>query len=223
MTEAQKRILSHIEKAEVVIQSISPTAEGKIPLTLAPIGANKSGKSFFVNHMAMMGNLAELEGWKETIDQKQYWANKVPVVSSAGGSQAQTIFATHIRYREGSFKAILEISSEEVFQRRLTLRQSLFPETMDDQPDYHKARNELFAIVGECFGIQKLESNRKEIVLFEMPPGNLFDQLTEVRNKLQNFENKLRSRSLLTWVATLVFEGNFLSLKELNLELIDVS
>ena len=222
-----------------VMKRVVPLANKTELLKVTPVGPNNSGKSYFVNNLAMAKNLDELATAKiPTIPEFQLrWANFLPVESSSlgRGGEVVTLFPTVLRFIPHGFKVKLELTSEADFKLRLKIYQQRLSNRLPS-PEFAQLRDQLGQFLQEHFPpafqeFQKFQQQQlldggKEIVsLFEKnEPSNIFEQLHYFRTSvIKDLEVLVRNNPILCWMFVVVVEGNFKNLNDLGIQIIDVS
>jgi len=218
-----------LNMAKEVIKSVEPyIGKEKFP-TVVPIGHNNAGKSYFVNNISLIKNVAELASSKLSKDERERWAHRFPVLSSSSGQQALTVLCTRIRPlrdpTDKTFSAKLTISNSDDIERRRVIYDKMRSENEDDPspeaPTFKDLRQQLDDVANSCFP-NMLSDPFTEIDRSTDPTGNLFDQLAQFRRKISRFESEVQKHPFLSWIIGIEIEGPFHNLRELQMDFVDV-
>lgn len=225
------RISESLRTAKAVSEGVKKYINSEIIPSIVPVGANNAGKSYFVNNLTLGGNLEELGksiGLEKRV--KEYWANHFPVRSSSGGGEALTVLVTRIQANRGKareFAARLVFTSSSVFHRRLgILKESSESETADvNLPNLQELQAQLDGILAERFPerTKSADGRTMELTKNNQPGMNVFEELFKYRQLITDFEKDIAATSALSWLIEVELEGPFENLRNMKIELLDVS
>lgn len=183
-----------------------------VPTKVVVMGANASGKSYFINEIAMhqidQKHLATSKLLSDV--ERQEWRNFFPLVSSFMGGSLLSLYPARLRFSDLGFRAYFSRATKEVYDRRL----SMPLKTLDDKVtplNYSQAVLSLASLLGDDLAIRKTDS-----------VSSLFDELYHTNQRLAQLEQVFQKFPFLSALVELVIEGPFESLRLLNIEIVEV-
>jgi len=221
----KERTTKMAEDAKEIVERTYAVQTRSTTLSLMPSGANNSGKSFFINHLCLEGNLEELDQCPAGIIPDESWENHLPVPSSALGRNALTVLVTKISYSPRPLTVYLTIGSEEEYTRRKNVARSNFFDTQFSFPTYTELKASIFALAAKHFAdyLKSPEDFAEAVTIFHREDeSNIFKALAEFRNLFSPFEKEIRDQPMSSLILGVAIHGNFLNLKKYNLQVIDV-
>jgi hypothetical protein len=229
------RVKKNLKNANAVVQCTKPYVDRAILPVLVPVGANNSGKSYFVNNLSLCDELGDLESATSLKDEeKKYWANHFPIKSSSmstkEGKEALTILCTRVssNYAEQgltkTFVAKLVFTNESTYNRRASLLRDGGESPEVTVPPFQELKDRVTAALektlpdidpGDC-------TDPVEIKRVSSPTLNIFDELCSMRKIIKQFEVAVTQDSTLSWIVDLHIEGPFKNLHKLKIIVMDV-
>jgi len=224
-----ERIRKNLDQANQVLDNVTGYVfHGNLP-TLVPTGPTNSGKSFFVNSLALCDNLSELETSTLSQDESDRWWSSYPVTSSTLGQGPATVLCTAIIPSE-NFVVSLQISGRAMFDRRQMLYKK-FQENLDENvqseaPTFEELSRRLVSMLNRLVIRNEpiVDDVPESIDLIQAfaPALNIFDGLAQSRRNIRVLEEEVRLDPFLSWLVSVRILGPFHHLTKLRVQLADV-